>query len=447
MEKLLIRGGHVLDPSRGIDAEMDLLIEKGRIAALGPPGTLLAEEILAAHGRCVVPGFVDMHTHLREPGFDYKETIRTGTAAAAAGGFTSVACMANTQPVNDNRTVTEYILEKARLEGSANVYPIGAVSKGLGGEELAEIGEMAEAGIVGISDDGQPVRDSHLMRRALEYASMFGLPVISHCEDKTICPGGVMNESFVSTELGLNPIPNACEEIMVARDILLAELTRGRLHIAHVSTAGSVHLIRDAKRRGVPVTCEVTPHHLFLTDEAVRSFDTTTKVNPPLRTAADGAALREGLRDGTIDAIATDHAPHEQAAKELDFSMAPFGLIGLETAFPLCLRLVKEGVLTLSQLIAKMTVEPARILSIPKGSLAVGSDADLAILDLEKRYVIDVRNFRSRSRNCPFDGWEVQGKAVCTLRAGEIVYEAENLRERSARTSWSYDNLPRKIVY
>ena len=257
MEKLLIKGAHVLDPSRGIDAVMDLLIENGHIAALGPPGSLVAEETLDAHGKRVVPGFVDMHTHLREPGYEYKETIRTGTAAAAAGGFTSVACMANTQPVNDNRTVTEYILEKARLEGSANVYPIGAVSKGLRGEELAEIGEMAEAGIVAISDDGQPVRDSHLMRRALEYASMFGLPVISHCEDKSLCPGGVMNESFVSTELGLNPMPNACEEVMVARDILLAELTRSRLHVAHVSTAGSIHLVRDAKRRGVPVTCEV----------------------------------------------------------------------------------------------------------------------------------------------------------------------------------------------
>jgi len=442
MEKLLIKGAHVLDPSRGIDAVMDLLIENGHIAALGPPGSLVAEETLDAHGKRVVPGFVDMHTHLREPGYEYKETIRTGTAAAAAGGFTSVACMANTQPVNDNRTVTEYILEKARLEGSANVYPIGAVSKGLRGEELAEIGEMAEAGIVAISDDGQPVRDSHLMRRALEYASMFGLPVISHCEDKSLCPGGVMNESFVSTELGLNPMPNACEEVMVARDILLAELTRSRLHVAHVSTAGSIHLVRDAKRRGVPVTCEVTPHHLFLTDEAVRSFDTATKVNPPLRTAADGAALREGLRDGTIDAIATDHAPHEQSSKELDFSMAPFGLIGLETAFPLCFRLVKEGVLTLPQLIAKMTIEPARILSIPKGSFAIGSDADLTILDLEKSYAIDVGKFRSRSRNCPFGGWEVQGKVVCTLLAGRIVYEAENAREHSVQAARSSQCLP-----
>ena len=248
-----------------------------------------------------------------------------------------------------------------------------------------------------------------------------------------------MNESFVSTELGLNPMPNACEEVMVARDILLAELTRSRLHVAHVSTAGSIHLVRDAKRRGVPVTCEVTPHHLFLTDEAVRSFDTATKVNPPLRTAADGAALREGLRDGTIDAIATDHAPHEQSSKELDFSMAPFGLIGLETAFPLCFRLVKEGVLTLPQLIAKMTIEPARILSIPKGSFAIGSDADLTILDLEKSYAIDVGKFRSRSRNCPFGGWEVQGKVVCTLLAGRIVYEAENAREHSVQAARSHN--------
>lgn len=437
MKTLLIRGGRVLDPARGIDAEMDLRIENGCVAALAPPGTLAAEEILEVSGKTVVPGLIDMHTHLREPGFEYKETIRTGTAAAAAGGFTSVACMANTHPVNDNRTVTEYILEKARQEGSARVCPVGAISRGLRGEELAEIGEMAEAGVVGISDDGQPVRDSHLMRRALEYASMFDLPVISHCEDKSLAPGGVMNEGFVSTVLGLNPVPGAAEEIMVARDILLAELTRGRLHVAHVSTAGSVHLIRDAKRRGIAVTCEVTPHHLFLTDEAVRSFDTNTKVNPPLRTAADAAALREGLRDGTIDAIATDHAPHEQAAKELEYTKAPSGLIGLETAFPLCYRLVEEGVLTLAQLISKMTADPARILGIPGGSLAVGAPADLAVLDLETKYSIDVSRLRSRSRNCPFHGWPVRGRALFTLCGGRIMHGSESLEDHRARAARS----------
>ena len=386
MEKLLIKGAHVLDPSRGIDAVMDLLIENGHIAALGPPGSLVAEETLDAHGKRVVPGFVDMHTHLREPGYEYKETIQR-----PAGRRTG------------------------RDRGNG-----GSGDRGDFGRWPAGSRFPPHAPGAGIRFHVRPA-------------------VISHCEDKSLCPGGVMNESFVSTELGLNPMPNACEEVMVARDILLAELTRSRLHVAHVSTAGSIHLVRDAKRRGVPVTCEVTPHHLFLTDEAVRSFDTATKVNPPLRTAADGAALREGLRDGTIDAIATDHAPHEQSSKELDFSMAPFGLIGLETAFPLCFRLVKEGVLTLPQLIAKMTIEPARILSIPKGSFAIGSDADLTILDLEKSYAIDVGKFRSRSRNCPFGGWEVQGKVVCTLLAGRIVYEAENAREHSVQAARSHN--------
>ena len=430
---ILIRGGRIIDSSANLDGVMDLLIDAGKIVSVGGDAAETAWqregstlytplEVIDAHGLLVVPGLIDIHTHLREPGYEYKESIESGSAAAVAGGFTAIACMANTNPVNDDAAVTEYILEKARAVGLVQVFPIGAVSVGLAGKRLAEIGELSQAGVVGISDDGKSVMNSQLMRRALEYAGMFGLPVISHCEDTHLAAHGVMHEGRVSTELGLRGIPAQAEDIMVARDIALAELTGGRVHIAHVSTAGAARLVRDAKARGLRVTAEVTPHHLFLTDEAVRGYDPNTKMYPPLRTAADVEALRQALRDGTIDAIATDHAPHDLADKEVEFDQAPVGIIGLETSLPLTLRLVNEGVLTLTEAIAKLTLGPAQVLGLAKGTLQVGADADVTLIDPQTEYVVDRREFRSKSRNSPFHGWTLKGRAVMTLCAGKVVY-------------------------
>jgi dihydroorotase len=429
----LIRGGRIIDPSANVDGTMDIVIDAGKIVAVGRDaletawpreGVLLDTplEVIDAHGLLVVPGLIDIHTHLREPGYEYKESIESGSAAAVAGGFTAIACMANTNPVNDDAAVTEYILDKARAVGLVQVFPIGAVSAGLAGERLAEIGELSQAGVVGISDDGKSVMNSQLMRRALEYAGMFGLPVISHCEDVQLAAHGVMHEGQVSTELGLRGIPAQAEDIMVARDIALAELTGGRLHIAHVSTAGAVRLVRDAKARGLRVTAEVTPHHLFLTDEAVRGYDPNTKMYPPLRTAGDVEALRHALRDGTIDAIATDHAPHDLADKDVEFDQAPVGIIGLETSLPLALRLVSEGVLPLSAAIATLTWGPSGVLGLAKGTLRVGADADVTLIDTETEYTVDRREFRSKARNSPFHGWTLKGRAVMTLRGGKVVY-------------------------
>jgi dihydroorotase len=430
---ILIRGGRILDFSTNLDGVMDLLIDAGKIVSVGGDaaetawqreGSTLSTplEVIDAHGLLVVPGLIDIHTHLREPGYEYKESIESGSAAAVAGGFTAIACMANTNPVNDDAAVTEYILDKARAVGLVQVFPIGAISVGLAGERLAEIGELNQAGVVGISDDGKSVMNSQLMRRALEYAGMFGLPVISHCEDTQLAAHGVMHEGRVSTELGLRGIPAQAEDIMVARDIALAELTGGRLHIAHVSTVGAVRLVHDAKARGLRVTAEVTPHHLFLTDEAVRGYDPNTKMYPPLRTAADVEALRQALKDGTIDAIATDHAPHDLADKEVEFDQAPVGIIGLETSLPLTLRLVNEGVLTLTDAIAKLTWGPSQVLGLAKGTLQVGADADVTLIDTQTEYVVDRREFRSKSRNSPFHGWTLKGRAVMTLCAGKVVY-------------------------
>jgi dihydroorotase len=375
-----------------------------------------------AAGKVVCPGFIDIHVHLREPGYEYKETVATGTRAAAAGGFTAVACMANTNPVNDNGAVTDYILAKARVEGVVRVHPIGAVTKNLRGEELAELAELAEAGCVAFSDDGRCVMNAALYRRALEYTLPFGLPVISHAEDTHLSLGFTMNEGVVSTEIGLPGSPAAAEDVMVARDILLAELTGAHVHIAHLSTAGAVRLVRDGKARGVRVTAEVTPHHMILTEEAVRSYDANTKMAPPLRTKRDTEALVEALADGTIDCIATDHAPHALAEKEGEFDRAAFGIVGLETAVAVLMdRLVGPGLLPLGTLVSRLSRDPARLLNLPGGSLAAGAPADITILDPERKATVDPVKFRSKSRNTPFGGWTLTGGPWLTIVGGKVV--------------------------
>jgi dihydroorotase len=422
---LLIQNGRVVDPVNSVDAVQDVLIDGDRIQRIGrgltpPPDAT----VLDATGKVVCPGFIDMHVHLREPGLEYKETVASGTRAAAAGGFTAVCCMANTQPVNDNRAVTDYIRAKAVTEGIVRVYPIGAVTRGLGGKELAELAELAEAGCVAFSDDGRCVMNAALYRRAMEYTLPFGAPVISHAEDDDLSHGTAMNEGVVSTELGIPGAPAAAEDVMVARDILLAELTGAHVHIAHLSTSGAVRLVRDAKARGVRVTAEVTPHHLLLTDEAVRGFDTNTKMNPPLRTKRDVEVLLEGLIDGTIDCIATDHAPHAASEKEGEYDQAAFGIVGLETAVGLLLdRLVKTGALPLGTLIARLSRDPARLLGLPGGSLAAGAPADVTILDLEAGWTIDPARFQSKSRNSPFGGWALTGRPWKTIVGGRIVWQ------------------------
>jgi dihydroorotase len=364
-----------------------------------------------------------MHVHLREPGEEYKETIATGTLAAAAGGYTSVACMPNTKPPNDSAAVTQLILQRAKDEGSCRVFPIGAISKGLKGEDLAEFGELKHSGAVGVSDDGHPVMNSLLMRRALEYAKIFDLLVISHAEDLNLSRGGLMNEGPTSTMLGLTGIPGAAEETMIARDLILAELTRGNLHIAHVSTAGSVQLIREAKKRGVNVTAETAPHYFTLTDQSIETFDPVYKVNPPLRRGKDIAAIKAGLADGTIDAIATDHAPHSVVEKDTEFDLAANGVIGLESALPLILDLVWDGVLSAGEALAKVTCNPGKILGIPKlGTISVGAAADLTMIDPEVVYQLDVSTFQSKSRNCPFNGRKVRGQALVTMMDGKITF-------------------------
>jgi dihydroorotase len=365
---------------------------------------------------------LDMHVHLREPGEEYKETIATGTAAAVAGGYVAVASMPNTHPVNDCAAVTEFIIERAREQGSCRVFPVGAISTGLAGDNLAEFGELRESGVVAVSDDGRPVMNSMLMRSALEYARVFDLPVISHAEDLSLSRNGLMNEGPVSTILGLRGIPNAAEDVMVARDLLLAEMTQSRLHIAHVSTKGSVDLIRQARQRGAPVTAETAPQYFSLSDDELMTFDTVYKVNPPLRRPEDVEAIKQGLRDGTIDAIATDHAPHSALEKDTEFEFAANGMIGLESAVPLILGLIREGVLSPSEAIAKVTCNPAHILGVPLGALLPGMPADLTILDPEERYVLDCTSFRSKSRNCPFHGKEMQGRVLMTVTQGRVAF-------------------------
>ncbi|WP_455243979.1 dihydroorotase [Petrachloros mirabilis] len=421
---ILIQGGHIIDPGR-VNSVCDLLIEQGKVAAVGPNLKAPAgAKIIRAEGRLVVPGFVDLHVHFREPGFEYKETIQTGAASAVAGGFTTVCCMPNTNPVNDNQAITEFMLERAREAGLANVLPIGAITKGSEGKELAEIGDLRRAGCVAISDDGKPVMNSLVMRRAMEYALAFDVPVVDHCEDLHLAEGGCMNEGLISTELGLPGIPAAAEDVMVARNVSLAELTGARLHLAHISTVGSVRMVREAKSRSIKVTAEACPHHFTLTEEVVRGFNTLAKMNPPLRTWNDVQAIKEGLRDGTIDVIATDHAPHATQEKQQGFTEAPFGIVGLETALPLTLALVEEGVLSLESAIEKLSTAPARAFSLSKGTLEVGADADVAIVDPQAQWEVDPARFRSKSRNTPFAGWKVKGLVVTTLVGGRVVFEA-----------------------
>lgn len=422
--KILIKGGRVMNPATGFDSVCDVYIIDGIIEKIGADITEQADKVIDATGKIVAPGLIDMHTHLREPGQEYKEDIKSGTRAAAQGGFTSVACMPNTSPVLDNAPLVEFVKNKAAKEGCVNVYPIGAVSKGQKGEQLAEIGDMKEAGAVAVSDDGRPVSNPVLMRHAMEYADMFGMLVISHCEDLNLVAGGSMNEGFVSTRLGLKGIPNAAEEVQIARDVILAKETGKRLHIAHVSTAGGVEIIRQAKKQGIRVTAETCPHYFTLTDEAVEGFDTNAKMNPPLRTQKDVDAVIEGLCDGTLDAIATDHAPHHRDEKEVEFAVAANGIVGLETA--LCLgitHLVRKKYLTLSELLAKMTCNPADILSLNKGKLEEKADADIVIFSDDEAYTVDKETFASKSKNTPYHGWEVYGRVECTIVGGKVVYE------------------------
>ena len=423
--KILIKGGRVLDPAHDVDAILDLLIEDGRITKIDKGIKAEGAEVIDAKGKLVTPGLIDIHVHLRDPGYEYKEDIATGTRAAVIGGFTSVACMPNTNPVNDNKTVTLYILAKARESGMANVFPVGSITRGLKGEILSEMGELKEAGCLALSDDGKPVGNGEMMRNAMEYARPFGLTLISHAEDLSLVGTGVMNEGFVATELGLKGIPWVAEDAAVARDVMLAEFTGCRLHVAHLSTRGAVEIVRAAKKRGVPVTCEATPHHFTLTDEAVRGYNTNAKMNPPLRSAEDVEAIRRGLADGTIDAIATDHAPHHYDEKNVEFNIAHNGIVGLETALPLTLRLVDDGVLTFGEAIALLTCGPAKALGIPRGTLDVGCVADVTVIDPELKWTLVASALSSKSKNTPFDGWKMKGAATHTLVDGRIVFRRE----------------------
>ncbi|HTZ18463.1 MAG TPA: dihydroorotase [Dissulfurispiraceae bacterium] len=430
MEKRIhIKNGRIIDPSRGIDGVGDLVIENGRIAevVVGKSGNsrkLAAaadtNEIVDAHGMLVVPGLVDMHTHLREPGFEFKETIKTGTMAGIRGGFTSLCPMPNTNPVNDNPTVAAFVIKKAMAEGHCSVFPIGAITKGQQGQELAEMGLMNEIGCVAFSDDGRPVMNSLVMRRALEYSKAFSFPLIAHCEDLGLSDDGVMNEGSLSTYFGLKGIPAEAEEVMVARDIMLARLTGGRIHIAHVSTRGSVELVRRAKIEGIKVTAETCPHYFSITERAVEGFNTNAKVNPPLRTDDDVLAIKEGLKDGTIDVIATDHAPHHIDEKMLEFDRAPSGISGLETALALSLRLVGEGVLTIDQMLEKMTINPSKILGIDRGTLNIKAVADVLVMDTEREFIVRPDEFESKGKNTPFAGWTLKGQPVVVISKGRV---------------------------
>ena len=423
---LLIKGGRVVDPSQNIDGVMDILVQDGMIKELGQNLAASADaEIIDASGNYVVPGLIDMHVHLRDPGYEYKEDIVSGTRAAVTGGFTSVCCMPNTKPVIDNKAVANYIISKAGSEGFCNVFPVGNITFGMQGERLAEMGDLKEAGCVAVSDDGMPVQNSELMRRALEYAKGFNLPVLTHAEELELVGAGVMNEGLTSTELGLKGIPRVAEDIGTVRDIMLAEYCQAPIHICHVSTKGSVQTIREAKARGVKVTCETAPHYFTLTDDAVRGYNTNAKMNPPLREAEDVAAIKEGLKDGTIDVIATDHAPHHLDEKDLEFNEAMNGIVGLETSLPLSLRLVADGTLTLNQLLDKMSCKPSQILDLKRGTLVAGAIADITVIDPDKKWVPTAGKLTSKSKNSPWLDQEMTGAAVYTIVAGKIMYSGQ----------------------
>ncbi len=423
---LLIRGGRIIDPSQNFDAIADVLIKDGRIASVGEkvPEPRSAGDVIDASGKIVCPGLIDMHVHLREPGNEEEETIASGSAAAVAGGFTSIACMPNTQPAIDNEAMIEFVYRQAARAGLCNVYPIGAITKGREGRELAEIGQMVRAGAVAFSDDGCGVASASVMYRAMQYVKMFNRVIIQHCEDADLAAGGCMNAGLTATRIGLPGIPNMAEETMVQRDLLLAQNTGARYHVAHISTAGAVQMVREARARGAAVTAEVCPHHLLLTDDACHEFDTNYKMNPPLRSSADVEACIRGVADGTIDCLVTDHAPHAaDEKKEWDFQAAPFGIVGLEVALPLFIKaLVEPGHLDWPGLIERMTIRPAQVLGLKKGTLNVGADADVTIFDPAETWTVDVEQFRSKCQNCPYDGWQLKGRVTHTIVAGAVRF-------------------------
>jgi len=441
MKPLLIHGGHIIDPGQGIDEAASLLIEDGKISWLGkgeitPPPT--DYDMLDASGLIVCPGFVDLHCHLRQPGFEEKETIATGTRAAARGGFTTICCMPNTEPPLDNRATIDYVKSTAASEGIVRVLPIGCISRGRKGEELTGMAELASAGAIAFSDDGEPALNSDLMRQAMDYSRVSGLPIIDHCEDTALSKGGQVNEGAISTKLGLKGIPNAAEEIIVARDLALAQLTGGWLHVAHTTTKGSVDLIRRAREKGIRVTAEVTPHHLTLTEEAVTGYNTNAKVNPPLRTRQDIEALIQGLKENVIDIIATDHAPHTEADKQREFALAPFGISGFETALGSLMSLVHGKKLTLATLISKLTCEPARIIGNKYGklgTLAIGAPADITIFDPAREWVVDTRAFASRGKNTPLEGSVLKGRIMATIFQGKLVYGDDSVKLEAKRNT------------
>ncbi|MHB8707637.1 MAG: dihydroorotase [Desulfuromonadales bacterium] len=421
---LLIKGGRVIDPSQNIDDVMDVLVENGVIKNVGkglsaPAGAGTVD----AAGCYVTPGLIDMHVHLRDPGLEYKEDIVSGTRAAVAGGFTSVCCMPNTKPVVDSKAVASYIINKAKTEGFCNVFPVGTITQGMNGERMSEMGELKETGCVAVSDDGKPVKNAELMRRALQYAKGMGLLVISHAEELDLVGEGTMNEGFTSTELGLKGIPRVAEDIATAREVMLAEYTGAPVHIAHVSTLGAVRIIREAKTRGVQVTCETAPHYFTLTDDAVRGYNTNAKMNPPLREADDVAAIKAGLKDGTIDCIATDHAPHHLDDKDVEFNEAMNGIVGLETSLPLSLGLVAEGVLSLEQMVEKMSVNPSKILGLGRGTLQAGAPADITVIDPQLQWTVTAEGLQSKSKNSPFLGRQMQGGARYTVVGGKVQFQ------------------------
>ena len=428
--KLILKGGRVIDPASGVDGRLDLVIDQGRISRIGRDLPVDGAEVYEVPaGGIVAPGLIDIHVHLREPGQEHKETVATGTASAVAGGFTAVACMPNTEPVNDHAGITQFILKKAAEAGLARVYPIGAVSIGSKGEQMAELGEQKAAGCVGFSDDGHPIRTALLMRRALEYAGMLGVPIIDHCEDPSLKGDGVAHEGFHASSLGLRGIPGVAESLMVERDVSLAELTGAPVHIAHMSARQSIRAVRAGKDRGVKVTCEVAPHHFTLTDEALNGevrYDTNLKMNPPLREQADVDAMLAGIADGTVDVIATDHAPHHLDEKMVEFDRAPFGIVGLETAVPIVFdRLVHRGVIGLARMIELLAVNPARVINVPGGTLAAGVAADITVLAPDMKVTVRGPQLKSKSKNTPFDGWELRGGVAATIVGGRLVYRSD----------------------